>query len=458
MKNKRNKLLIINYDFPPAGGAGIKRCLKFLKFLDHEKWEISVLTVKNGNHSMIDTSLLDEIDDEVKIFRSFTFESFFMNNRNKDITVKEAAGLKGDDNKSIKNIFGHFLKRTYNNHGHLFKVPDSRILWLPAAMFLSLKLVFKNKFDVIFATGPTFVNFILAAIIKTLSRKPLLIDFRDAWMADPMFQTDKKYIIKMHQIFEKSVINNADRVITTNPWVTDDFKKRYPSVDELKYDTIYNGYDHEDFEFDNNGTKVIDHDKLSIVYSGRLYGERSPKHFLKAIKLAVTEKPEIKNKIQVYFIGSCEQFLDGKYIENYIEENELQNIITLTGHISRTESLLYQKQSHILLLLIGIVPPEFELTYGISGKLFDYLLFNKPILTLANGGATRNFIVQNKIGNIYYHDEIEGIKNYLLLSYQKFLNNDLSSNNNIKNYQNFDFEKLTEKLNNHFISLLDKKG
>jgi glycosyltransferase involved in cell wall biosynthesis len=452
---KENKILLtINYDFPPAGGAGVKRCLKFMKYLPDYGWDLIVLTVQNGNHSLMDPSLLNDICRGVSIYRTRSLEALFNNKPNAtSCTHKNINDVTG----TLESTARSWLKKIYKYFGTYCKVPDSRILWLPTAVNMSLKLNKKRPFDVIYATGPTFVNLIVASIIKVLSKKPLVIDFRDAWISDPMLVVQtKKYLFKLHQMLEKFVIKQADKVIATNPFVTQDFQKRYFYLDSSKFITIYNGYDIEDFPtlyVESQG----DEKKFTIVYTGRLYAERNPKFFLKALKMALDEEDEMRDMLKVIFVGSCEEFIDGKNIQDYIKEYELEDIIELTGHVSRKKSLQYQTQASILLMIIGIVPPNMELTYGLSGKIFDYMLSRKPILTLANGGATREFIVDNNIGHIYYHEDVFGIKNYLIESYKKYSAGKLEANYNIESLQRFNFKSLTEKLSKHFNDTVQNK-
>jgi glycosyltransferase involved in cell wall biosynthesis len=343
------------------------------------------------------------------------------------------------------------LHKIYKYFGKIIRIPDSRILWLPAAILTTIKISRKNKYDAIYATGPTFSNLIVGVVIKFILKKPLITDFRDAWIADPMLPLNKKYEKVLHEKLEKFTIFNSDRIITTNPFVTSDFKKRYGS--DTKFDTIYNGYDIDDFHPIKKYNKKI-YNKFKILYTGRLYGERTPKFFLKAVQLAVEKKPEMKEKLQIIFVGSCEKYLDGKYIEDYIEENKLNDLVKLTGHISRKASLQYQAEADVLLLLIGIVSKEKELTYGLSGKVFDYMLSAKPILTVANGGATREFIVKNKIGDIFYHEDINGIKNYLIEAYNNWQEGlSVSISNYNAAYDQFNFRSLTKKLADHLFAI-----
>jgi len=443
VRNKK-RLLVVNYDFPPAGGAGIKRCLKFMKFLPKQGWDILVLTVKNGNHSLLDKTLLKEINPGVKIHRALTFESLFKNAPSQTICN---VGSTIDKKTSFKQLH----RKAYKYLGKIIRVPDSRVLWLPAAMIAAIKLSRSNKYDAIYATGPTFVNLIIGVLIKIISRKPLITDFRDAWIGDPMLQFDKKYLRKVHARLEKFVIHNSDRVISTNPFVTIDFQKRYGI--NSKFDTIYNGYDMDDYQIIKEYAPK-NCNKFTVVYTGRLYGERTPKYFLKALQLALEEKPDMKSKTQVIFVGSCVKFLDGKYIEDYIEEAKLKDVVKLTGYISRKESLEYQMEAHVLLLIIGIVSKDKELTYGLSGKVFDYMLSGKHILTLANGGATREFIVKNKIGDIFYQEDLKGVKNSLIKAYKNWEEGIVTYSSNIQAYEEFDFHRLSIKLTDHLNEII----
>lgn len=445
LTNSQKTLLIVNYDFPPAGGAGIKRCLKFIKYLPENKWNCIILTVKNGNHTVIDRSLLNEVIHNEPVFRAFTFESLFNDESDHNATRSHKNNKSNVPVKPYKNI----IRSIYKGIGKLVRVPDSRILWLPLAFVAALRINKRLHYDAIYATGPTFTNLILGSMIKIALSKPLITDFRDAWVSDPMLiKGQKKYKVRMHEMLERFVVKYSNRVISTNPFVTRDFQKRYSGDDFNKFITIYNGYDVSDYknmqEFEINKTG-----KFTIAYTGILYGERTPKHFLKAVQTTLNENPGIRDTIQIIFAGKCMRFLDGYNIEDYLNEYNLNDVVKLTGHVSRNESLKIQMSSDLLLMLVGIVPEEMELTYGLSGKIFDYILCGKPILTLANGGATREFILDNKIGEIFFHENLIGIKNYLIMTHNKFRNGTLKEEFNISAYEKFDFRSLTKILSFH---------
>lgn len=164
----------------------------------------------------------------------------------------------------------------------------------------------------------------------------------------------------------------------------------------------------------------------------------------------------MSGKAKAVFVGSCERFLDGKRIEDYIEENDVADLVELTGHLSRKASLEYQMNATILLMIVGIVPKEMELTYGLSGKVFDYLLFGKPILTIANGGSTREFVVEHRIGSVFYHHDVEGIKQYLVASYLDFEKGLPLKARSLNEFGEFNFKTITAALSQHMEHLLRK--
>jgi glycosyltransferase involved in cell wall biosynthesis len=344
------------------------------------------------------------------------------------------------------------VRRVYKAIGSFVKIPDSMVLWIPGALTAGITILRKYDIDAIYASGPSFTNFPVAIFLKKLFRKPVVLDFRDAWMADPMvMQSLKGYMLRAHQRLERYVVQNADRVISTNSYVTRYFQGRYPSADSGKYDTLYNGFDVEDQI--SLGDSPLEPGLLHVVYTGRLYYERTPKYFLQALQRALLEKPSMRKTLRVTFVGSCEKFMDGKYIEDYLAEYGLQDVVRLTGHVSRKESLSYEMNADLLLVLIGIVPPEMELTYGISGKIFDYLVSGKPILTLSNGGATREFIIQNRIGSIHYHEDLEGIKKFLINLHDNGKGGVTNQALDIQDYQRFNVRSVTAQLVSHLEAI-----
>jgi glycosyltransferase involved in cell wall biosynthesis len=225
----------------------------------------------------------------------------------------------------------------------------------------------------------------------------LILDFRDAWTANPVRRM--KYPGARHLIesfLEKIVIRSADMVVSTTEGMTQDFRRRYEIEAAKKFITLPNGYDRE--EFCIPGKPARDHcDKMRIVHTGHLRLERSPKPLLIALRRLFDEKPNLTHDIEVYLVGENQPFLDGKTIDNYLEEFRLDSVVKLVAHVPQTEAIRYQMSADILLLVIGVVPPEEISTYGVASKVFDYMLAGKPVLTVSDPGPVSELVERTQI-------------------------------------------------------------
>lgn len=439
----RNILLITDV-FPPLAGAGVKRILKFIKFLPKLGWRCHILTAKNENFMPLDPTLSSEVPAETIVERTYTLESLFKRTQKRtDLQPSSTARLRR---------FSSPLKMAYRRLGPLLKVPDSRILWLPWAVRKGVSMCNTHEIKAILATGPSFTNFVVGSCVKKITGTPLLLDVRDAWVSDPTRSFQRNYLRELDARLERFSLHCADRVVTTNPYVTQDFIKRYPRNAPALFDTVFNGYDPDDFQHLEG--RVTKNARFTIVHTGRLYAERTPKNFLKALWEALTARPDMRPRTRVLFVGSCETYNDGRQIEDYILEYNLKGVVETPGQVSRRKSLEFQADADLLLLLIGVVPPEQSLTYGISGKLFDYMGCGRPIITLANEGATRELILEKNIGAIFYHNQTHEVRDYLIDAFDRFLNADRTNISPPRDFPEFRLDRQVSCLATHLAAMV----
>ena len=154
----------------------------------------------------------------------------------------------------------------------------------------------------------------------------------------------------------------------------------------------------------------------------------------------------MRGQTVVVFVGSCETFLDGRTVQDYIEELGLGDVLELKGHVERRVSLQYQMEASVLLLLIGIVEPKKAYTYGISGKVFDYLASERPILALAEDGASKSFLVEHGFAEVYSHSDEEGVSGYLVRAYRAWRSGSTVAHCPASQFAQFDCRALTSKL------------
>jgi glycosyltransferase involved in cell wall biosynthesis len=435
-----NKVLVISYHFPPTGGAKTRRTLKFLKHLPSFSWKPVVLTAKKPKIFNFDPSSIDEVPKGIEIHRAATVESFITRSYPH---VHQSNSARAHDNRSKKKFWWRKLQRSL---GRWIAVPDAFISWVPFAVSLGLKIRNRNAIDVMYATAPPFSNLIAATVLKRLTGLPVVCDFRDAWASNPVRKRKYPKLRRALESFcESQVIRKADLVISTTAGIAEDFRARYPNEASSKFALLTNGYDTEDLANANTLEKVCS-DRMRLVHTGHLTPERCPRHFLEALNRLFQERPDAKREIEVFFIGQNDQFLDGKYIEDYVAEYALEDVVRLIKHVPRTEALQYQMSADILLLFIGRIPKEQFLTYGVAGKVFDYMISKKPVLSLADRGPVSEIIEQTKIGDVLEPSDVESIKAYLGKSLDRFEKCELIVEPVHEEVRKYDVRTLTERL------------
>jgi glycosyltransferase involved in cell wall biosynthesis len=439
------KVLVISYHFPPAGGSKTRRLLKFLKYLPQFHWMPIVLTTSGGTGFGFDPSLVNVIPREVLIHRAFDLSSIFK--RILRISGQERSVSTGQRRRRLRVSTGRIWQKVVDWVKQWTAIPDAFLLmWAPFATCVGFKAITREETDIIYSTGPPFSNHIVGMCLKRITGKPLILDFRDAWSANPVrrikFAGTRHVIEKM---LEKLVIRSADLVVSTTDGITQDFRLRYGQRHSGKFITLPNGYDKDEFRLPNKLSREK-RQRMRIVHTGQLTVERSPRPLLIALRQLLDERPDLADFIEVYLVGENQRFLDGKTIENYLEEFRLQSVIRLVGHVPQPEAIQYQVSADILLLVIGTVPPEEVSTYGIASKVFDYMIAGRPVLTLADPGPVSELVQETQIGPAFAQSDVAGIKQYLLDAVEAFNEGKLEIKSNKKQIEMYDFRNITSQL------------
>lgn len=443
------RVLIICSLFPPAGGPGAKRISQFVKYLVLYDWEPIVLTHRNFFMGY-DPHSLKKIPSTVRVYRTRSLEQYFReaNTNHGNSVYRKMPNKKKRKkylNQTIKNVFRSFA-------------PDSAVLWMPFALWGAGKIYKQNHFDTIFATGSAFSNFLTGSVISKLTKKPLILDFRDAWAANPDLLFGNRIQLFMARLYEKIAISTASYVIANTRGVQEDFIARYPKQRKDKFIVIHNGFDEDDFNDMEKFPARLEKDKFNIVHTGSLGGIRTPRIFLEAISELIKEDKIIEERIMIHLIGLSSIFHDGCSIEDYITRYQLSQCVALTGFISRKEAFRFNARADLLLLVIGVTPKEGLLTYGLSGKIYDYILARKPIFALSQkGGATYDFLTKNEIGIIANPTDKEDIKYKISATYTKWAEGKLTTNYDSSRLSTYNMKNLTRYLSKILDVSLRKK-
>jgi glycosyltransferase involved in cell wall biosynthesis len=361
----RKNVLLISYDFPPIGGGGIQRNVKYLKYLSRLNWDTNVLTVKERDFYVFDYSLLNEIKDTT-IHRSSSVDPLSVSFKLKKIFRRKARGEGNNkpNGSSINESAWYVSLYRFLRDWIIF--PDSYGGWIPFAYNKGKEIISNKKPDVIFITFPYPSNALVGYLLHLKFDIPYVIDFRDAWLDDPYVKFTWWFHRKLHTYLEKKLLTSANRVIVYGQPLQDIFEEKYPNL-KGKISIITNGFDPEDFENLNPVKK--ENNKIRIVYSGAVYVDRREVfvNFVKAVeKLSLGDR----SKIEIIFVGD-----KLPWANDLVKDCKLEETITFTGYLNHLDALNYLSSADIALMFLKIGD-----VVAYTGKIFEYLGLGLPVM------------------------------------------------------------------------------
>lgn len=433
----KKKVLFLSYFFPPVGGAGVQRAAKFVKYLPEFGWQPTVLTVENPSVPLFDHSLEREIPDGIEICKAKTLEPGY--------AVKNAVSAStGGENSgfSLKKT----VRRLVRNTANFVLQPDPQILWMPAAYKEGLKILRRESFDAIIATGPPFSSLILGARLSRKTGVPLLLDYRDEWDISNSVWENKKLgrtSLEIQKKMQRYAVRNASALVATTQMSTDalgEIAGKAGCKPEMA--AIYNGYDPEDFK--KSETFNQENKKYQLSYVGTLWNLTSIEPLVKAIQLVNERHPDLAEKLELVVAGR--------------KTDEQQNILsgikstratlTLHDYLDHTDAVsLMEKSDGLLLLLSGLDVAG----RVVPAKIFEYFACHKNIHAIAPRGEVWNLLKDYPGARCTEPQEIELIAEKLVDDLRAF-----SAGNRTHSIQ-FDSSRYDRKnLTGELAELLDR--
>ena len=397
------KILIITYYWPPAGGPGVQRWLKFTKYLPDFGYEPHVYIPANPSYPILDETLAKDINPKVKIIKNQIWEPY------------QIAEKLNPKNKSYKG--GHFEKKESQSfmsklsvfiRGNFF-IPDARKFWIkPSIQFLKNYLE-KEGIDTIVTSGPPHSMHLIGLGLKEIKPNVKWIaDFRDPWTQISYHKELKltSWATNKHEALEQEVMTKANLVLATSYTDAENFKQ----IGAKNVEVITNGFEEVKKETEK------DQEYFHITYSGGLEMLRNPFSLWKAIGELINNNTSFKNDLKLNFYGSLAEDVKQTICDQKLEQN-----LVVHGYVSHQEALNAINQANILVLTNfdnvaskGIIP----------GKLFEYMATNNPILAIGpNDADVQRILQQTNAGAYYNHQEVEAIKTYILKIYNQWLAN-----------------------------------
>lgn len=392
------KILYITYYWPPSGGPGVQRSLKFVKYLYGFGFEPIVITVNpaKASYPVTDHSLNDEIQTHTRVIKTNTFEPFRLYEiltRKKEIPH---SGFANEGKPSFVQKLSRFIR------GNLF-VPDPRKGWNAYVMRVVDELVKTESISAVITSSPPHSTQLIGLKIKQKYKLPWVADLRDPWTDIYYYKSlyHLSFIARLDATYEKKVLQNADAVLVVSKAIKRLFAAKLPAGGTDHIHVLPNGFDSEDFD----GTVDTNTNVFTIAYTGTMATSYKITSFLKALKeLCATYGHD---KIRVKIAGKV-----SPEITQQIEGYQLTNIFEYLGYLKHSSAIKLMQESTALLLVI----PDIEHNEGIlTGKLFEYLASGKPIIGLGpiNGDAAE-IINQVQAGSMFDYNDEKGIN--LMLS------------------------------------------
>jgi len=420
----KKKVLIISYYWPPAGGPGVQRWLKFVKYLPEFNVAPIVYIPSNPNYPLVDETLVDEVSNEVAIIKQpisepYKFASFLSKKNTKSISK----GLITEAKK--QSLMERLLLLIRGN----FFIPDARKSWVkPSVKYLSTYIQDFN-IDTVITTGPPHSLHLIGMQLKRKLRVKWIADFRDPWTTIGYHKELKltQKAKQKHIRLEREVLQTADQIIVTSSVTKQEFQEKT----NQPITVITNGYDVEKTEAVSLDTK------FSLAHIGSLLAKRNPEVLWNVLQELTEENEEFAKHFELKLVGAVSE-----NILKSIKLYRLSDYLSYVGYVSHNEAIKFQKESQVL-LLIEIDSEETKCI--IPGKLFEYMVSNRPIVALGpKGSDVEKIIVETNTGNYFSYQDYDQLKNILLKHFTAFQEQKLRSH--AIGLQKYSRKELTRKL------------
>ena len=418
------RVLVLSYRFPPQGGGGVQRTLKFVKYLRRQGWQPVVHTVSNPYWPLHDESLAREIPDDVVVYRTPTLEferletvigSWLSRGRSakpgrpaaradRDAAPQGDAGLpEGEARLARGGRFAQVQDKVWRR----LLVPDPQIVWCPGALVRSLWIARREGVEAIYSSSPPNSINVLALALQRRLGLPWVADLRDPWtdgLRRQQWYKGNPARQRREERWERLIFERADHILVTTDACRDTFLEKYPDCPAEKLTLMTNGFDPEDFAHVQTGNRFLEPGLLHVTLTGNVETMFDALPFFTAVRELVTENPAARACLRLNFVGTKRQ---ARYDE-FIAANDLSDVIRFHGYVPHSDSVQYLAESQALMLCQ--IPRYESAVVKLPGKMFEYLCLRKPVLALTIPGVTTRILERARVGRIAVPDDVAGMK------------------------------------------------
>ena len=405
----RKKVLVITYYWPPAGGAGVQRWLKFVKYFRDFGWEPVVYTPENPEMPARDESLLADVPEHIQVVRTPIWEPY--DAYKKLVGRKKEEGI-GAGFVSDKKQSGKAESLAVWVRGNFF-IPDARRFWIRPSVKFLLRWLKENPVDAIVSTGPPHsMHLIALGLKKKMPHLKWVADFRDPWTNIDFYHELKlsSWADATHRRLELNVLKSANAVVSVGQTMSSEFGDILAKAKAAnRLAVIPNGFDPDAVY---NGPCTPDA-KFSIAHIGTLNRSRNPNELWQVLAEIAKTDAQFAADLQIKLVGK----IDYNVTES-ISHFGLAKYVHKIDYVPLNEVGRVQKESRVLLLLINRTQNARGI---ITGKFFEYMATGNPVLAIGpEDGDAAAIIRETQCGYISGFDQTDTLKKYILALYQNY--------------------------------------
>ena len=381
------KVLFITYYWPPSGKASLQWPLKISKHLPSLGWMPSVLTVDEDTFTQKDETFLTEIPRNVNVIKARSYEPFdiykrFIGKRKDDQLV--ASETISNENRGFAHRLSIWIRM------NIF-IPDARVGWYFPAVKNGAKYLSNEKVEAIISIGPPHTAHLVGKKLSSRFMIPHIPVFIDPWVDISYYKNFKRgrITLSIDNRFEKSVLENAGKIVFVTETMKADYVKKYPFIKE-KSNVLYWGFSEEDFNLSSSMPTRKASDEEIILHAGNIFDHQDPKHFWQTLRNEINKGKNLK----VVFIGTV-----SPDIRQSIKNSGLDQHTEYKGFLPYRE-MLNEMMKASYLLVCATEPRH------VPGKLFEYLRAGKPIIAFGNGNEeVKKILTEANAGMIFGYNE-----------------------------------------------------
>ncbi len=410
------RVLIISYYWPPTGGSGVQRWVKFAKYLPSEGWQPVIYTPENPEQLAVDASLEAEVPAEAEVLKRRIVEPYELYKKvlRRSGHSKEAVEVNpvNAQNKSMLQKMAMWVR------GNLFR-PDPRCLWIGPSVRYLKKYLAEHPVDLIVSTGPPQSMHMIGLRLSQETGLPWIADFRDPWTKIFYFKHLQmtRATERWHKKMERKVLDGATAVVAVSPLVQQEFQAMTKTPVEL----ITNGFD--DCEFNAEpfamayGGPAMD---FCIVHTGLFAADGNPTVLWDVLSEKSKEDAEFRKHLKIKLIGKTDE-----QILNAIRDAGLEANLMNMGYLEHARAIDEQRKASLLILPLR-KEPEYKAV--LPGKLFEYLASWRPVLGIGQTDGAMSMILQDaKAGIVLDWDDKDSMRRYIDECWEKHLKGELKA-------------------------------